>query len=242
MYSLENRILPGFSIKLLVLLLVINLLVMKKSLFKNCGSDFRCKGKKNPEVELRTCPRILTDVSASNETFPEGIKLDHECDHYVYETIKYKKFLKKLQNHPSNKKEITTDDVNKFLSSCDLFVSKKKARFVFYHYNRYQRKLFKDLSKRMWNKFTLLANENGIPNDIQLKIWKKYYVEIIDHFRKMDNFFIERFVGFLCRSIILNISLYKFLGRYKRTWKENLREQKFIWTMALTNAIKDYPN
>ncbi|GAB65285.1 RAD protein [Plasmodium cynomolgi strain B] len=45
--------------------------------------------------------------------------------------------------------ELTMDEINKLISSCIFFVSRKKAYIIFYHYSNYLKRMFRDMVSKL---------------------------------------------------------------------------------------------
>ncbi|CAI7718924.1 RAD protein (Pv-fam-e) [Plasmodium vivax] len=205
---------------------------------RNC----KYEGQTLEELQMSCCPRSLSAASYYYDSASaQANQAYYENNNHVFYTKKYEDFLSTMDDMQLSNKVLTREEMNSLLDSLSLFVSKKKTRLVFFHYNNYLKKLYNDTMDLLWKDFATLAMRRGIPHDDQLMFWKKCDDEITDSLIAKDEFFLEQFEIFLSKGKVMNINFFKFLGNYSRSWKETLKRFEVKWSKILRDNVESYP-
>ncbi|CAA9986969.1 Plasmodium exported protein, unknown function [Plasmodium knowlesi strain H] len=204
---------------------------------------YKYEGRTLDKLLTGCYPRSLSSASSSNyDGAPIQVNQTYyENNNHLFYTDKYKEFLSTLNDIELEDRVLTGEEINNLMQSLGLFISKKKAKLVFFHYNNYMKKLFNDAMDRLWAEFFTAAMRRGIPQDYQLFFWKKCDDEITDYFIARDEFFLDEFQSFLPKgNVKVTAKLFSFLGNYYNSWMEDLGRYELKWSGILNDSVNKY--
>ncbi|GAB65283.1 RAD protein [Plasmodium cynomolgi strain B] len=150
-------------------------------------------------------------------------------------------FLLTMKYAQIGNKSLTPREVNNLLDSLGVLVSKRKAKFVFYHYNRCLRKMYNDMMDRLWVQFATAATKRGMSRSYQMRFWKECDDEITNDFVERDEYFLGRFRKLISKGTMMSLTFFTFMCKYNKSWKAALRYYEDKWSITLWRNVESYP-
>ncbi|SBS92158.1 RAD protein (Pv-fam-e) [Plasmodium ovale curtisi] len=142
---------------------------------------------------------------------------------------------------PYSTKQLTREEVNQLIESCNFIVGKKKANIVFYHYNRYLHKLYNEMVNRLWANFEHLSSLNKIPYGIKMKYWEECDEDLSQNFIQLEKYSQMNFNSFMKqKKNVYVLAFHKFLGYHKISWKRSINRIERKWAKYLTDTVVQY--
>ncbi|EDL45343.1 RAD protein (Pv-fam-e) [Plasmodium vivax] len=135
-------------------------------------------------------------------------------------------------------RELSMDEINKLISSCILFVSRKKAYIVFYHYNNYLKGMFRDMVIKLSKRFEDLASKHGMSEEDRKKQWAQCEEALTHELIHMDDASTKGFYFFVKKRVFY-LDLREFLIRCKDFWYATIHTSEEKWLHILTQAAEN---
>ncbi|KJP89101.1 hypothetical protein AK88_01187 [Plasmodium fragile] len=186
-------------------------------------------------------PTTVNESESQNET--NSASHTNDCNNVsnidIFHTQKYEDFLSKMKDiNLGDQQVLTAQEINKLLDSLGCFLNKKKARLIFYHYNKFMKKLYRNSMDRLWTAFISAALQKGIPQPVQLYYWKKCDDDMMAYFVDIDGTFLDKFRSYLPKGNILSsMKFFSWLTNYKNLWMKELEEHEKKWSNSLKENL-----